>query len=106
MLDKVVPLIPTGHGNARITYNKYHIAVGTSGRHFIWFHPRKSAPHCHVEILLKSEDRTEWIQKLDEVGIFAAPRGNETKMRLSLNEVAVNEVLLRNLLARCEEYSR
>lgn len=42
VVDGLVPLIQ-GNGSApRITYNKHHIAIGTTGRNFLWCHP---SPH-------------------------------------------------------------
>lgn len=107
LVDKMIALVAEGVGGTpRVTYNKHHIALGTSGRNFAWFHPRKSASHCHMHVLLNGEERAEWVLKLDEAGIFAGPRGNEMKMRLSQKELAESEGLIAELLSKCEEVSR
>jgi hypothetical protein len=46
VFDALIPLI--SNRQPRIAYNKHHIAVGTTGRNFIWCYPRKSAPHCFL----------------------------------------------------------
>jgi hypothetical protein len=59
-----------------------------------------------MHLLLNAEERAEWVKRLDEAGIFAGPRGNVMKMRISLKELAENESLMRELLAKCEEVSQ
>jgi hypothetical protein len=34
----------------RVTYNKYHIALGTQRQNFCWLHPRKKQIHCHGDV--------------------------------------------------------
>lgn len=105
VVDKIVSLLPAS-GSARVTHNKHHIALGTSGHNFAWFHPRKNVSHCHMHLRLSGEERSEWVQRLDEVGIFAGPRGNEMKMRITQKELAEHEPLVREFLAKCEQVSR
>lgn len=107
VVDKMIALLSAaGKSTPRVTYNKHHIALGTSGRNFAWFHPRKSASHCHMHLLMSGDERTEWVKKLDEAAIFSGPRGNEMKMRLSQKELAENEGLIRELIGKAEEVSR
>lgn len=106
VVDAMVALLPTSGGSPRVTYNKNHIALGTHGRNFAWFHPRKTASHCHMHLLLGGDVRAEWAHKLDEAGIFAGPRGNNLKMRLNQKELAEHETLIREVLAKCEGMSR
>jgi len=107
VVDKIVPLVPTEHGQPRVTYNKYHIAVGTGGRNFAWFHPRKSASHCYMHMLLDGEARSEVVQQLEDVGIFAGPRGSKyMKMRITQKELTGNGELVHDILCRCEANSR
>lgn len=106
VVDKMVALLPTSGSSPRVTYNKNHIALGTHGRNFAWFHPRKTTSHCHMHLLLAGDARTEWVNKLDEAGVFAGPRGKHLKMRLSQKELVEHETLIREVLAKCEEMSR
>src|SRR5215831_7821289 len=63
VVDSVKGLIPPGNGEPRTTYNKYHIAIGTTGYNFGWFYPRKGA-HCHIEVRVGGEKRPEIMKTL------------------------------------------
>ncbi len=104
-VDGLVSLIPVSGHQARVTYNKYHIAVGTSARNFLWCHPRKNAIHCHVELLMGGDERTEWIRKLDEVGIAAGPRGRVMKLRVTAKDIKEQREILSSLVAAAEKNS-
>ena len=39
LMDAVVALIPEETPDVRIKYNREHVALGTSGTNFCWFHP-------------------------------------------------------------------
>ncbi len=107
IVDRMIGLVPTTDGPVRTTYNKYHIAVGTTGQNFLWFHPRKSASHCHMHVrLLDGQERTDTLQKLEDAGIYSGPRGREVKLRLSEKELNDNEKLIKDMLAACERQSR
>lgn len=104
--DRIVSMVPSQDGVPRVTYNRYHIAVGTSGYNFAWFHPRKAA-HCHVELKPGNENRDDTIKRLGEVGIPAAPHGrNSIKFRLTLTDFEAGDDALRNVLLQCEAFSR
>ena len=103
IVHTMISLIPTDQGPPRVAYNKNNIAVGATGRNFLWFHPRKTRLHCHMHLLFDGEEREKWIQKLDEVGIFAGPRGTVMKMRITQKELTEQEELIRQLLAECEQ---
>ena len=48
--DEIIDLCRTLYPELRITFNKYHIALGTQRQNFCWLHPRKKQIHCHVEV--------------------------------------------------------
>ena len=106
MVDQMIALVPSDAGAVRVTYNKHHIAVGTSGPNFLWLHPRKAASHLHMHLLLEGDGRTEMLAKFEEAGIFSGPRGRNMKLRLSEKELSVHRQLVVELLRRCEEQSR
>jgi hypothetical protein len=103
VVDTVIKFVP---GQQRVTYNKHHIALGTSGRNFAWLHPRKNASHCHMHLLMNGEERTEWIRRLEEAGISAGPRGNNMKVVLGKGDISNHEPVIRELFAKIEEFSR
>jgi hypothetical protein len=106
ILDRMISLVPTGSGPVRVTYNKYHVAVGSSGQNFLWLHPRKNASHLHMHLRIEGPERAAFLQELETAGIFSGPRGKEVKMRLSEAELKTHEELIRRFLASCEEQSR
>ncbi len=56
VMDKFVAALRTENIEPRLTYNRHHVAMGTSGYNFCWFHPRKLAGHCHIEVRVTSEN--------------------------------------------------
>jgi len=105
--DSLIELIPKEQGEPRVTYNKYHIAVGTSGHNFCWFHPRKMAAHCHVNIRATPEDRDDLLNKLEEAGIEAKSfHKNEITLRVSTKDVAENRKRFEEIIAQAEAWSR
>ncbi len=102
VLHALLPLIATAHRQPRVAYNRFHIAIGTTGRNFIWCYPRKNAPHCFFDLKIGGDERTEWIKKLDEAGIHAGPRGSIMKMRINGKELREQSALVKELLSACE----
>lgn len=102
VVDAMIKLVPANGGVPRVTYNKHHIAVGTTGRNFMWLHPRKEAAHCHLHLLLNGDERTSWVTRLGDVGLDAGPRGNQMKLRLTQKELTAHQALIRELLASTE----
>jgi len=106
VVDGLVPLIQ-GNGRApRITYNKSHIAIGTTGRNFLWCHPRRNVSHCFLDLRLGGESRSDWVRRLDEASIYAAPRGQNMKVRLTAQELSANSGLIKEMLASCDAVER
>ena len=64
VVDAIRGLIPTTKGEPRITYNKHHIALGTTGYNFCWFNPRKTIAHSHMNVKVGTENRPEITKKL------------------------------------------
>ena len=104
VVDAMIKLVSQNGAPLRLTYNKHHIAVGTTGRNFIWLHPRKEAAHCHMHIQLTGEERTAWVSKLGEAGLDAGPRGNQMKLRLTSKELKEHEALIKQLLVETEAF--
>lgn len=73
----------------KITYNRGHIAVGTSGRNFMWCHTRKS-PYLYFELRL-GEDRELIIEKFENAQIEFKRHRNSEILNISLTEKKLNE---------------
>lgn len=66
VVEAIKDLVP---GQARITYNKYHIALGTTGYNMCWFHPRKA--NCQIDINIGPDKRQTVVDRLAGIGIEA-----------------------------------
>lgn len=74
-LDFLITEMKAAGVEPRVTYNRHHIAMGSTGYNFCWFHARKS-PRCHVEIRIRS-DRDVVSSQLQDGGIDALSKGSE-----------------------------
>jgi hypothetical protein len=71
VLDQVVAMVDRDIRPSRVTWNKNHVALGTSGYNFCWFHPRKATPHCHLRLRTGAEARGELLRALEDAGVNA-----------------------------------
>lgn len=104
--DKLIALIP---GTPASAYNRNHIALGTTGRHFCWIHPRQKSGHVVVDILVGEADKDEWLARLEEAGISAASHRLDTHIKLPhlvQKEIGDQGAILRELMAHSEAISR
>jgi len=107
LVDNIISLVPTEAAPVRPTYNKQHIAVGTSGQNFLWLHPRKSASHAHMHLRLKGADRDAMISKLEAARIYSGAKGaREMKVRIGESELDAHKELVSDLLRVCEANAR
>ncbi len=106
VVDSVLTLLPSQPGGPRVTYNRGHIAVGTSGYNFCWFHPRKAA-YCRAHFKMPAEQRQSVIERLESAGIEAAIKGRSSvRMRVAKDDVGKNRQLLGEVLGVAEQWSR
>src|SRR5262249_21349053 len=61
VIDNIVASLRADEKEPRITYNRHHIALGTTGYNFCWLHPRTRLGNCHIECRLTSDTRDESI---------------------------------------------
>jgi hypothetical protein len=87
VVDAIKDLAPTTKGESRITYNKHHIAVRTSGYNFAWMYSRK-AGYCLLEAKVGAEKRLEMIVGLEKDGIEASNSGRTgIALRVSMKDI-------------------
>jgi hypothetical protein len=89
-IDAVVALIASGGVEPKVTYNRHHIAIGTSGYNFVWCHPRKIAPQCPVRFKVGPDQRAALITKLEEAGLEAEGKG-QTSIQMFLRPEQVKQ---------------
>jgi hypothetical protein len=105
-IDRVVSLLREGGLDPRLTYNRYHVAMGTTGYNFCWFHPRKLG-NCHVECRFDSETRDAVLAELQGAGIDASPRRTEyVGLEISSKTLDAHATALIDALKRAEEWGK
>jgi len=106
VVESIRALTPSTKGEPRITFNKYHIALGTSGYNFCWFHPRRAASLCHMHIKVGAEKRQEIIDRLEEAGIEAENHSRSSiRLRLSVKDIQEHRDVIGDVIRTAEEFS-
>ncbi len=107
LMDEIISMIKGISSETRVTYNKNHVAVGTSGTNFCWFHPRK-VPHIHFNLKYAGENREIVVNQLTELGIESRARSNgqEISVMLTSKELAESAEYFIELLTECEKKSK
>jgi hypothetical protein len=107
VMDNIVSSLRTDSIEPRLTYNRHHIALGTTGYNFCWFHPRKSAGHCHIEFRVGSDTRDAVLSSLQEGGIDASPRRTDNvSFSITTKGLEERSAIIIDVLKRAEEASR
>jgi len=106
VVEVIKALVPASLGEPRVTPNKFHIALGTSGYNFCWFHPRRAASHCNLHIKVGAEKRQQIIERLEEAGLEATnSRRSEISLGLRVKDVEEHNDLIREVLSIAEQWS-
>ncbi|MBL8340219.1 MAG: hypothetical protein JNL30_02030 [Rubrivivax sp.] len=106
-LDAVVAIVGSEIASARVTYNKGHVALGTSGRNFCWFHPPRAAAHCHVRVRTSADLREEQMAAFEDTGLYVRAFQRELiTLKLAMRDIEAHREQLVALLTRCEALSR
>lgn len=104
LFDSLIEII-RNISQPRITYNRGHIAIGTTGRNFMWCHPRKN-PYIYFELRVGNE-RDEYIKKFEAVRIECNPHRNLEIIKTSLTqqELLENKTLIAEAITVSEQFS-
>jgi hypothetical protein len=106
VMDKIVSSLRGVNVEPRLTYNRGHIAMGTTGHNFCWVHPRKSA-NCHIEFRTTGESRDSVLSQLQNDGFDASPRRVENiTFSLTVKSFDEHSELVRDILRDAESASR
>ena len=107
IVGKIVAALKSDAIDPRLTYNRYHIAMGTKGYNFCWFQPRRTAGHCHIEFRATNETRDAIVTSLQEGGIDASPRRTENiTFSITSKDLEEHFPIIKHVLKRAEETSR
>jgi hypothetical protein len=92
VMDKIVGAMKSAGVIERLSYNKHHIALGSTGNNFCWFHPRKTAGFCHIELKLSPETRDVQLTQLQGSGVDASARATD-RITFGINNKTLDERL-------------
>lgn len=70
IMDEMIKIAQSKYPSVKVTYNKHHVALGTSRVNFMWFRPLKSQSNCYFEIKLDKDLVAETKTTFDDLGIF------------------------------------
>lgn len=107
VFDEISTIIKDINPEIRITYNKNHIAIGSTGNNFAWFHPRKGS-HVHFNIKIENDSMESINKKFEEAGIESRIRSNgrEISVVATSKEVKENIELIKEAMKVAEELSK
>ena len=106
-LDTIIALVNNDIATAHVTYNKNHIALGTSGRNFCWLHPPKEASHCHLRVKTDPENREQEIQTFEDTSLYVrAFQRAQITLKLAVKDIETHRALVLDLFRKCEALSR
>lgn len=104
LFDAVIEMVKTIN-EPKLTFNKGHIAVGTTSRNFLWCHPRKGQ-NIHL-VLRVGDDRDKLATKFEEQGIECkrGVRSYIIKITFTMNELEENRELVQETIRIAESQS-
>jgi hypothetical protein len=106
-MDATIALVNTDIAAAHVTYNKNHIALGTSGPNFCWFHPPKEATHCHLRVKTIPDKREEQMKAFEETSLYVrAFQRKQITLKLSVKDIENHRPLVLELFRQCEAASK
>lgn len=106
-VDRVVALLRANGLEPRVTYNRHHLAVGTTGYNFCWFHPRRLVGSCHIECRLPADSRDQVINELQSAGVDASPlHTDRVGFTTNLAAVEAHQEVIVNVLKLAEQWSQ
>jgi hypothetical protein len=107
LFDEFVKICKDINTDSKVTYNKTHIAVGSTGNNYVWFHPRKGT-HIHFDMKMNPEIVQELHDQLSEAGIECRLKSNNKYISIviTIKELNENLEIMKNLIRKAEENSR
>jgi hypothetical protein len=107
IMDRIVSSLEKDSINPKLTYNRYHVALGTTGYNFCWFEPRKKQGRCYLQIRTGPESRDSILSLLQEGGLSpSAHAGDYLALSLTTKIVDDHFTLIMDAIKRAEQSSR
>ena len=101
VMNEIIKISKQIKNDIKITYNKYHIALGTPRLNCVWFYLRKNN-YCSINLRVNEEYVEEVKNQLEEIGALRTQRerGTYTLINISLKKENLHnnkEVLIKVL---------
>jgi hypothetical protein len=104
IVDRIVAALRQSNMEPRLTYNRHHIAIATTGYNFCWFHRRKLG--AHLECRVKSEVRDAELGRLQTDGFDASSvRTDRLTLMVTTKLLDSHAPVLIEVLKTAEEWS-
>lgn len=101
VVDAVKDLI---EGHVKVTYNRHHIALGTTGYNFCWLHPRKT--NCQIDVNVSPDNRQAVVDQLAAIGIEASVHSwGAIGFHLRTQELHEHRQVIMDVIRGAEDYS-
>ena len=87
VMNEIIKISKQIKNDIKITYNKYHIALGTPRLNCVWFYLRKNN-YCSINLRVNEEYVEEAKNQLEEIGALRTQRerGTYTRINISLKK--------------------
>jgi len=106
VMDKMVGALRANGMDPKLTYNRSHVAMGTTGYNFCWFHLRKS-PYCHLVVRVAPENRDTILAHVQKQGLDAySKRSKSIKFDITEKGIADHSDVIIKLLKDAEDVSK
>jgi hypothetical protein len=104
-VDRIIAALRQNKIELRVTYNRDHIAIGTTtGYNFCWFHRRKSGAHLVCRV--KAEVREVELGRLQTDGFDASSDGQQNIVLMVTSKLLDSHMpVLMEVLTKAEDYS-
>lgn len=74
IMDRIVAALKSNGVEPKLTYNRHHVAMGTTSYNFCWFNPRKTNGYCNLVVRVGDSARDATLAELQSHGLDATPR--------------------------------
>ncbi|BFM45521.1 hypothetical protein CFS9_41620 [Flavobacterium sp. CFS9] len=101
MLDEMIKFGEIADANLKVTYNKHHVALGTSRQNSIWLRPRKTPSICHMEVKVGKENIENVKEELADIGIsFNLRKDDIFAISIRQEELTKHQEYIKGLIAK------
>lgn len=106
IMDEIIKSLPSTPGEPpKVTYNKNHIALGTSMQNYALFRPRKTEGYCQMDIKVPRDKITEVKELLQNIGVNVnLKKSGKLSLVLLTDDYNKNKKSINELFNKLSEY--